>query len=108
MDNYFGDFYPLSKCSTEDDVWMAWQFHRPDLSSGLIQAFRRPNCPYESARYKLHGLDPNARYRVTDPDAPDAKQEFTGRELMETGLLVLAPGRPSATILTYQVLNKTG
>jgi alpha-galactosidase len=38
---YLGDFYPLSSYSLENDVWMVWQFDRPDLGEGVVQAFRR-------------------------------------------------------------------
>ena len=67
-DYYFGDFYPLSAYSTTDDVWMVWQFDRPDLSAGLVQAFRRRECPYVSAQYNLRGLEPDAHYVVSDVD----------------------------------------
>jgi alpha-galactosidase len=105
--NFYGDFYPLTPWTRDDTVWMAWQFDRPEVGEGVVEAFRRQNSVYESARFKLRGLESNARYRITNLDAPDAKQEFTGRELMEHGLLVVAPTQPSATILTYKVLNET-
>ena len=101
VDNYFGDFYPLSDHSTADNVWMAWQFDRPDRAGGLIQAFRRPNCPYVSAQYRLRGLDADVRYVVTDIDTA-ASQEMTGRELMENGLLIAIAQRPGAALWTYQ------
>ena len=27
---YYGDYYPLTKWSMDKDVWMAWQFDRPE------------------------------------------------------------------------------
>ena len=42
---YFGDYYPLTPYSTENTIWMAWQFDRPDLGEGFVQAFRRAECP---------------------------------------------------------------
>ena len=106
-DCFLGDFYPLMSYQLNEESWLAWQFDLPESKKGMVQVFRRAGSIYESARFKLRGLDPNGRYPVTNLDAPDAKQEFTGRELMEHGLLVVAPGQPSATILTYQVLNET-
>ena len=41
----------------------------PRRAQGMIQAFRREASVYESIRVKLHGLDPNARYVLTDFDA---------------------------------------
>jgi len=104
-DCFLGDFYPLTSYQLDEELWLAWQFDMPESGKGMVQVFRRAGSSYESARFKLRNLDPNARYRVTNLDAPDAIQEFTGRELMEPGLLVAAPGQPSATILIYQVLN---
>jgi hypothetical protein len=66
-----------------------------------VQAFRRPDSPFESARFKLRGLDAAARYRVTDLDSP-GQPEFTGRELIEQGLPVSVKSAPGALILTYK------
>jgi len=98
---YSGDYYPLTPYSTENTAWMAWQFDRPDLGEGMVQAFRRADSFYESARLKLRGLDPKARYRVRNLDAPRAR-EFTGRELMDNGLVLAIGQQPGAVIITYQ------
>jgi alpha-galactosidase len=80
---------------------MAWQFHRPDLGEGLVQAFRRDRSFYESARLRLRGLDANARYRVLNLDAPNPK-ELSGAELMEKGLALSITQQPGSAIVTYQ------
>jgi alpha-galactosidase len=98
---YFGDYYPLTPYSLATDVWLAWQFDRPDLGEGMVQTFRRSNSSYESARFKLRGLDPEARYAVDDVDAPGA-QGMTGRELMEHGLMVNVKDQPGAAIILYK------
>ena len=98
---YFGDYYPLTPYSLENSVWMAWQFDCPEKGEGLVQAFRRAESVYEAARFKLHGLEPDARYVVTDIDKP-AGREATGRELMEKGLLVSLAERPAAAVFTYK------
>jgi len=98
---YFGDYYPLTSYSMENNVWMAWQFDRPDLGEGMIQAFRRADSIYESARLKLQGLDPDARYRITDLDVQGGK-EMTGRELMEKGVSVAIPMQPGAVVIIYK------
>ena len=100
-DCYFGDLYPLTPYSTADDVWMAWQFDRPDLGRGMVQAFRRADCIYESARLELRGLDPDAAYQVRDLDKPRSTKT-TGREMMGTGLLVTIPDCPGAAVIAYQ------
>jgi alpha-galactosidase len=97
---YFGDYYPLTPYSTALTDWMAWQFDRPDIGEGMVQAFRRAESAYESARFKLKGLDADARYKVRNLDAT-RPTEMSGRELMEKGLLVTIPSQPGAAVITY-------
>ncbi len=99
---YIGDYYPLTPYSTKNDVWMAWRFDRPDLGGGVVQAFRRPDCPDESARFSLAGLDPAARYEIRDLDAPDSVRTTTGRELIDPGLTATIARRPGAVVLLYR------
>jgi len=66
----------------------------------LVQAFRRDNSFYESARLKVRGVEPTGRYAVAHLDTPSARQEFTGSEPMDTGLLVEIPGQPAATVIS--------
>jgi len=100
---YYGDFYPLTRYDRGNVVWMAWQFDCPDLGQGVVQVFRRPDSPYEAARFRLRGLDADARYTVTDLDANEPK-EMSGRELLDPGLPVAAPQRPAARVITYRRL----
>jgi len=87
-----------------EDVWMAWQFHREDLGEGVIQAFRRPDCFYESARFKLHDLEPEARYILRQPDEKGSNR-MTGRELMEKGLKITLENNPEAVTIIYKKLK---
>ncbi len=100
-DCYLGDFYPLTLYNLGQDAWMAWQFDRPETGAGMIQAFRREKCIFESGRLKLFGLDPEANYELIDLDRNES-QHATGRELMERGLLVTIPSQPGAVLLHYQ------
>ncbi len=104
--DYYGDYYPLTSYSTANDVWIAWQFDRPETGEGMVQAFRRPQSPFESARLILHGLDKEARYTVRDLDQPQGT-ETTGRELTESGLLVSIKQRPGAATITYRRAKPT-
>ena len=103
--NWFGDYYPLTSYHTTEDVWMAWQFDRPETGQGMVQVFRRARSPYEKARFKLHGLDASARYRTTNLDHPDAVSETSGEELMAVGLPVDMPEGPSAAVFVYRRLD---
>jgi len=49
----------------------------------------------------LQGLDPGARYTVSNLDEPGAKQEFSGRELGEQGVPLAIHDRPGAVVLVY-------
>jgi alpha-galactosidase len=100
--NYYGDFYPLTNWSRDDQAWMAWQFDRPETGEGFVQVFRRHNSCYESARFKLRELDANARYLVTNLDPAGSPRKLTGRELIESGLPVSLNEQPSCLVLTYR------
>jgi alpha-galactosidase len=103
---YAGDFHPLGPYSTADNAWLAWQFHREDLGEGLVQAFRRRRTDVESTTYRLRGLEPEAEYRLTNLDEPKPTT-LTGRELMERGLTIRLPGKPSAAVFTYRKVVST-
>lgn len=105
-ENYFGDFYPLTPASLGADVWLAWQFDRPAAGRGVVQAFRRAESVYETARVQLRGLEPAARYRLTDLDRPENARTASGRELMESGLDLAIAIRPGSAIVTYEKLEK--
>jgi alpha-galactosidase len=98
--DYYGDFYPLTPYSLEKDVWIAWQFHRPEIGQGMVQAFRRPESTSARGRFKLRGLLPDGRYEVTNLDLP-GKLRMTGRELMEAGVEIAIEDRPGAAVVTY-------
>ncbi|HQE29559.1 MAG TPA: alpha-galactosidase, partial [Phycisphaerae bacterium] len=103
---YFGDYYPLTSYSLENDVWMAWQFNVPEKCEGLVQCFRRADSPYESARFRLRGLDPAAQYELTDVDS-DSPLRMSGRTLLDEGLPVTATTRPAAVVITYRRVGES-
>ena len=61
--------------------------------------------PYCGAQLKLQGLDPAARYALTDLDVPDHPMTHTGRELLEPGVPVSITNKPGAVVITYKKLN---
>ena len=105
-DCFLGDFYPLSSYQLNDELWLAWQFDLPEQRKGMVQVFRRAGSNYESARFKLRDLNAEVRYVVTDLDEPAAAKELSGRELLERGILINLPERPSARIFTDQASTK--
>jgi alpha-galactosidase len=98
---FYGDYYPLTAYSTARDVWIAWQLDLPEIGEGMIQAFRRENCPQESSRLILKGLEENSKYTLTNLDSSDSYM-MTGKELMEIGLNVGIKQQPGSLIILYK------
>ncbi|MEN6334684.1 MAG: GH36 C-terminal domain-containing protein, partial [Phycisphaerales bacterium] len=101
--DYYGDFYPLTLWTRDNTVWMAWQFDRPETGEGMVQAFRRHESDYESARLRLQALDANASYSLTDLNT-GSQQSCAGRDLMEKGLLITLAEKPATAVLAYHRL----
>jgi len=98
---YYGDYYPLTAYSLDPSLWIAWQFDLPEQGKGMVQAFRRDKSAYETARFRLTGLEPSARYMITNLDSGET-QTLAGRELVEKGLSVAIQEQPGDTVITYQ------
>jgi alpha-galactosidase len=99
--NYYGDFYPLTPWTRDNTSWIAWQFDRPEAGEGMVQAFRRHESDYESARLRLQGLDADATYLVTHLDTGE-QFSCRGQHLAEKGLLITLTDRPGTAVLVYR------
>ncbi len=97
----FGDYYPLMPYSLDQKSWTAWQFDRPDLGEGMVQAFRRAECVLVEQSVKLQGLEPDAVYTLTNADIAGIT-EMTGRALMDTGLSITIKDQPGSALITYK------
>jgi alpha-galactosidase len=102
--NYRGDYYPLTPYSVDDNVWVAWQFNRPESGQGMVQAFRRTKCEERATLMRLRGLDPQARYRFANIDT-DRTWTISGRDLLDRDLRVETDGQPDAIVLTYERID---
>lgn len=98
--DFLGDYYPLLPYDPTEHAWMAWQFNRPDLNQGMVQVFRRAGSDMTSARLKLHDLDLNARYTLTDLDS-GATEVHLASELETEGVNVSIPLAESSRIIVY-------
>ncbi len=102
---YLGDFYPLTPYTTANDVWMVWQFDRSsDLSGGMVHAHRRGDCYFRSADFALQGLDPAARYQITNLETGQTVK-VTGSDLMSKGLRIDIDEKPGAVIIKYEKIK---
>ncbi len=99
--DYNGDYYPLTPYSLESTSWMAWQFDSPAKGEGMVQAFRRPDSPFETARFQLRGLDPKRTYVIRDADSGETTR-MSGAELLERGLPVTLRDSPGAALIAYR------
>jgi alpha-galactosidase len=102
---YFsGDYYPLTPYSTKENVWLAYQFDRPDLREGVVLAFRRPACPSSELVVRMGGVQQEAEYEIENVDS-GKKTLLKGAELMASGLRITAASQPDAVILIYRRLK---
>jgi alpha-galactosidase len=102
-DCFYGDYYPLTPYSRDEQNWMAWQFHRPEQGDGLIQVFRRADSPIEAASFPLRGLDPAATYELHDYDTGEDRR-YAGRELL-AGWRIEIPTKRTARLIRYRTAS---
>jgi alpha-galactosidase len=97
-----GDYYPLSEINLDERAWCAWQYNRPDLKAGFALCFRRARNPEHRFVARLHGLEPDANYRVTVEDR--APVTMRGTEL--AALSVELPSPESSALIAYRQVDK--
>lgn len=100
-DTFLGDYYPLTEYSLDDTRWMAWQFHRPETDTGIVQVFRRGETVEASLCCRLQGLTPDAIYELTDFDQHQTVR-LSGHVLLVDGYTVHCPNRPQAVLIKYR------
>ncbi len=104
MNNCFsGDFYPLLPYNRGQTAWMAWQFDRPDLGEGMVQAFRHADSGEASKTLRLFGLDPAAQYEVTNIDV-GTPEKLDGKSLLEHGLPIAIGSKRGSAVIKYRRL----
>ena len=99
---FYEDFYPLTTREdiTTDDIWLAYQLHKPNDDTGIIVAFRRDLSTEEQITVHLSGLQAGKTYKLTDRDSGENFQK-TGDELKKGLQLTLKEPR-SSLILHYE------
>ena len=96
-----GDYYPLTSYSIQTGDWIAWQFDRPELGGGVVQAFRREKNESPTQVLHLRGLRPSTMYEVTNLDGGTAKRT-SGKELMGQGLAVEIKTKSGSAVIFYR------
>lgn len=102
---FFGkDYYPLTSISLEQDVWVGWQYNDEEKGEGVVQMFCRPKSKMIAGRFSLYGLDKNAKYQIKDVDT-NRSSIVSGKELVESGLIINIDVAPKAVLLKYQKVS---
>ena len=96
------DYYPLTEHSLDNSRWIAWQFDRPQHSDGIVQAFRRKDCPDAQKIFALKNICPEADYEVSVLGGKNVR--LTGGELKK-GLRVETSKPRSAEIIFYRKID---
>ena len=103
---FYEDFYPLSGVDdiTTDDIWLAYQLHKPADQTGYVVAFRREACTANTYTVQLSGLQSDAVYTVMNKDSGESFKK-SGKELSE-GLTLTANAPRSSLIIRYEMASK--
>jgi len=99
--SFYGDYYPLTPYTIDEKDWIAWQFDNPEEGKGVIEAFRRAECPDNANQFKLRGLDPSSEYTVKDLLANKSWQS-KGSTLIDSGLHITVPEKPGVAVIVYE------
>ncbi len=96
---FYEDYYPLTGYGdmTGDDIWLAYQLHRPSDQTGFLVAFRRDLSPDTQKTVSLRGLDTAADYILTNVENGD-RVEATGRQLTDGFTLTMGDVRSSLLV----------
>lgn len=103
---YYEDYYPLVGIEdlTQDNIWIAYQLHRPIDESGIIVAFRREKSPDDRLTVQLGGLKKDENYLITSMDDESFKCLKSSKELNEGFDLMIEEPRGSL-LLKYSIVK---
>ncbi len=101
---FYSDFYVLTpqRSTTEREKWTAWEYFDKDTDSGVIQAFRLPDCAEDTYKVYVKGVDPDKYYTVSDIDGGNVVKKIKGSALANIGLPLFAENPRTALIVYIQ------
>jgi alpha-galactosidase len=101
---YWGDFYPLTRVTTDPADWCVVQYHLPEEDAGIILAFRRHEAPESNFAVKPYAIDVDAMYEVKLlPDFEHTNYKtVTGAELSKLNIIV--EDCPGSMLIEYKKL----
>jgi len=98
---FYGDYYPLTECTTDETGWFAYQMHRSDWNSGFVCAFKRLRADTDTLIVKLSGLQKDVIYTVTISDTGEVFTA-TGEDLMKSGLTISIERMKDSRMIYYE------
>lgn len=103
---FYEDYYPLVGIEdlTRDDIWIAYQMHRPSDESGIIVAFRREKSEDNSLIVRLGGVQADKSYKVINKDDENLTLVKSGNELSEGFKLSIEQPKESL-LLHYEIIK---
>ncbi len=98
---FYSDFYVLTPFrSTEENAeWTAYMYFDRQKDSGVVQAFRLPECPDAELSVKFKGVDPDGYYSIRDLDGVNSAAKVKGSDLI-AGYTVRA-AQPRTAIVMF-------
>ncbi len=101
-----GDFYPLTPWSIAEDQWISWQLHLSKEARGIILAFRREHCQYNSIQVNLQAIEDAKQYEVDfiNDDHKVVTAIMTGHEF--ASLEIRLPKPYSSMLIRYRLTEK--
>lgn len=100
------DFYQLTpyQSTTDGKSWTAYEYFDTESDSGVVQAFRKPECDVSEITVKPKGLDPDKTYTVRDVDGLRNIAKIKGRALMN-GMRITSSEPRTAVILYIEPVD---
>ncbi len=97
---FYNDFYVLTpfRATTDRVNWTAYMYFDAKKDSGVVQAFRLPDCKDAQYTIKVKGVDPEHYYAVRDVDGINSVAKVKGSELIN-GYTVTAADPRTALLL---------
>lgn len=102
---YYEDYYPLTGIEdiTRNNIWLAYQMHRPSDDSGIVMAFRRKDAKENEITVCLSAVKSTQNYTVKDLDT-GIETFYTGKQLAN-GLQLVISKPHGSLLLKYQPTN---
>ena len=98
---YFScDVYHLCVPDVSVGSWNAAQWNRPEQNDGMIQIFKHSRSPFNTASFKLRGIDPEKNYLIRD--IYGGERTVSGQVLCTEGLTVTLTEGNTAKIYIYK------